>query len=100
MPRVAVAVGLASVFLLQVRRIGQDQTGQIQADLDRDVGRPGQVQRDFVRDPAPQFAVQGEVEGGDDSDTALRAGAAEEGDVHGVHGTHRPHYEKQVSNGP
>jgi hypothetical protein len=41
------------------------------------------VQGDVVRDPAPQLAVQGEVEGRDDPDAVLGSGTAEKRDVQG-----------------
>src|SRR5690606_16074692 len=59
-----------------------DQPGQVEAHLDRHVRRAGEMERHVVRYPPPQLAVQREVEGGDHTDTALRARAAEKGDVH------------------
>src|SRR5690606_34705307 len=59
-----------------------DQAGEVEADLDRHVGRAGQVQGHVVADPPPRLPGQGEVEGGHYTDPAPRTPSTEKGDVH------------------
>ncbi|GAA3870546.1 hypothetical protein GCM10022227_30310 [Streptomyces sedi] len=40
------------------------------------------MERDVVGDPTPQLAVESEIKGCDDSDTALRLRPAQKGDIH------------------
>ncbi|MFD1831775.1 hypothetical protein ACFSJS_19295 [Streptomyces desertarenae] len=68
--------------VVQAGLVLADQPGRVQAHLDGDERRPRQVEGDVVGHPPPQLAVECEVEGGDDADTALRVRPAEERDIH------------------
>ncbi|MGX1612015.1 hypothetical protein ACWIG3_34950 [Streptomyces celluloflavus] len=59
-----------------------DQSGQVEADLDGHEGSPGEVEGHIVGNPAPQLAVECEVEGGDHAHSELRLRASQKGDVH------------------
>jgi hypothetical protein len=74
-----------------------DQAGQVETDLHGDVRGAGEVEGHVVRDPAPQLAVQSEVEGCHHAYAALRARSTEK---RHIHDRHRPHSEEREGNGP
>ena len=55
-----------------------DQTGQVEADLDGHKRGAGEVEGHVVGHPAPQLAVESEVEGSDDAHAELRLWATRE----------------------
>ncbi|GAA2687450.1 hypothetical protein GCM10010400_60030 [Streptomyces aculeolatus] len=58
------------------------EPGQVEADLDGDVGGARQMQGHIVRHPSPELAVEREIKRGYDTHTTLWLWSAQKRDVH------------------